>query len=111
VVLLLIILSDEQNLEEILEGFLEIGIAGASVLHTRGMGEILSQEVPIFAGLRGLFPGGEGQHRLLFSVTSGDKAEEAVRLLERICGSLDEPGSGIAFTLPVEATWGLAKEF
>jgi len=110
VVLLCIILSDEDKLEELLEGFLEIGLPGATVIHARGMGEFLSVEVPIFAGLRNLFPGGEGRHRLILSVASREKAQEAVALLERIQGSLAEKGSGIAFTLPVDASWGIAEQ-
>ncbi|MCP4546051.1 MAG: hypothetical protein GY835_06260 [bacterium] len=110
-VLLVIILSDEAYLVDILEGFIEIGITGASVLPARGMGEILSQDVPIFAGLRSLFPGGDSQHRLLFSVTERGKADEAIALIQRICGSLEERGTGIAFTIPVEEIKGLAKEF
>lgn len=110
VVLLFVILSSDEYLEEILEGFLELGITGATVLQARGMGEILAQEVPIFAGLRGLFPGGEGHHRLLFSVTNRVKAKQAISLLDEVCGSLERRGTGIAFTVPVEESCGLAEE-
>jgi nitrogen regulatory protein P-II 1 len=109
-VLLALFLSDETRIEDILEAFLEIGITGASVLSAHGMGEILSREVPIFAGLRDLFPGGEGQHRFIMSVTSRDKAAEAIKIINRICGSLTEKGTGIAFTIPVEEVHGLAGE-
>jgi nitrogen regulatory protein P-II 1 len=109
-VLLVIVLSDTQRLEEVLEGFLELGVQGATVVAAQGMGEILSHEVPIFAGLRALFPGGEGNHRLLLSVTDRDKAEQAVALLEGCLGPLDQKGTAVAFTLPVDGTWGLAKE-
>ncbi|MCB1162732.1 MAG: hypothetical protein R3C71_12705 [Candidatus Krumholzibacteriia bacterium] len=109
-VLLVIVLSDSALLEEVLEAFLEIGVQGATVLGAQGMGEILSQEVPIFAGLRQLFPGGEGKHRLILSVTDRAKAAEAVGLLESIGGPLADKGSGIAFTLPVDSLWGLAEE-
>lgn len=108
-VLLIIILSDAEYLEEILEAFLELDVRGATVVGAQGMGEILSQDVPIFAGLRGLFPGGEGQHRLVMSVTDEAKASEAVALLEGITGSLDEAGTAVAFTLPVSRAWGLAR--
>jgi nitrogen regulatory protein P-II 1 len=109
-VLLIIILSDARYIEEVLEAFIELGITGASVLHAQGMGEILSHEVPIFAGLRTLFPGGDSQHRLLISMTSDEKAREAVDLLGKICGSLEDRGTGVALTLPIAEYWGLAKE-
>ncbi len=109
-VLLIIIMSNSEVLEELLEGFLEIGMRGATVIGAQGMGEILGQDVPIFAGLRGLFPGAEGQHRLLISVTDPAKAEEAVEMLNRVSGSIQDGGTAVAFTLPVEKAWGLAKE-
>ena len=67
--------------------------------------------MPIFAGFRSLFPGREGQHHLLMSVATREKADEAVKLIERIHGPFEDRGAGIAFTLPVETAWGLAKEF
>lgn len=109
-VLLAIVLGDNKGLEEILEGFLELGVQGATVLQAEGMGEFLAEEVPIFAGLRSLFPGRNGRHRLILSVTEREKAQDAVAIVERAVGPLDGRGAGIAFTLPVESLWGLARE-
>ena len=110
-VLLVIILSDSRHVESVLEALLEVGVTGGTVLHAQGMGEFLSTEVPIFAGLRTLFPGGDSQHRLILSLTNEDKARETAKLVGRICGSLEEPGTGIALTLPVAEYWGLATGF
>ncbi len=49
-ILLVCICNQPDKLEEILEAFVEVGITGATVLDTVGMGQILSTEVPIFAG-------------------------------------------------------------
>lgn len=110
-VLIFIIVMDPDRLEDILEAFLELGITGATILEARGMGEILSKEVPIFAGLRNLFPGGQNEHSLVFSVAEEGKADKLLELIPGICGSLDGRGTGIAFTLPVSRVVGLAKEF
>ena len=48
--LLIIILNKADKLEEVLEGFIEIGVSGATVIDSVGMGHIISREVPIFAG-------------------------------------------------------------
>ena len=109
-VLLFIIVLDPDKLEEILEAFLEIGITGATILDARGMGQILSEEIPIFAGLRNLFPGGQSEHSLVFSVAAQSKADDLLDLIPGICGSLEGRGTGIAFTVPVSRVVGLAKE-
>jgi len=109
-VLLFLILPDGSRLDDVLEAYLEVGITGATVLDARGMGQILSEEVPIFAGLRSLFPGGETAHHLILSVAEEDKAREALELIQGICGDLGKKGTGIAFTVPVTGVMGLAKE-
>jgi len=109
-VLLILIVLDPERLEDILEAFLELEITGATVLGARGMGQILAEEVPIFAGLRNLFPGGQNEHSLVLSVTEEGKAAKALSLIPEICGSMDSGGTGIAFTVPVSRAVGLAKE-
>ena len=47
----------------------------------------------------------------IFSVIKEDeKVEGAFRLLREICGNLDDPATGIAFTIPVNDVMGLARE-
>ena len=78
-VLLFLILPDGSLLDNILEAYLEVGITGATVLDARGMGQILSEEVPIFAGLRSLFPGGETAHHLVLSVAAVSLKQKCFR--------------------------------
>ena len=47
--LLFIILNSAENLEEVLEGLLEVGVTGATVVDSVGMGHII-EDVPLFAG-------------------------------------------------------------
>jgi nitrogen regulatory protein PII len=105
--LLVAVIQDPAKLDAILSGFLEIGITGATVLHSEGMGSVLSQEIPIFAGLQSL-ASGRPHNRLILSVVAADKVGPAVALLQSVCGTLDAPGTGIAFTLPVDGVYGLA---
>jgi nitrogen regulatory protein PII len=108
--LLVVVVHDPEKLDEILSGFLEIGITGATVLQSEGMGSVLSQDIPIFAGLQTLVSGSRPQNRLVLSVVEADKVEPAVEILKDVSGDLDEPATGIAFTLPVDAVFGLAPE-
>ena len=106
--LLICIVKEHHLVEEILTGFLEIGIRGATVVDARGMGQILSTEVPIFAGFRSLFPGGSAGTYLILSVVERELVEEAIRLAEDVCGDFGRPGTGFLFTLPVLRAKGLA---
>jgi nitrogen regulatory protein P-II 1 len=108
--LLILILNKVEKLEEVLEGYLEVGISGATVIDSVGMGHILSEEVPIFAGLRFMFAGAKPHNKVIFSVIKDEKEGEAIRMLRKIIGDLGKPGSGIVFSLPVDSVEGLKPE-
>ncbi len=109
--LLIAVVNQEEKLDEILSGFLELGITGATVIHSEGMGRVLSHDIPIFAGLQTLLARSRPQNVTLFSVIREDeKVDAAIQLLKEACGNFEDPGSGIAFTVPVERVVGLAPE-
>lgn len=108
--LLICILKDYRLVEALLLGFIEEGVTGATVLDGRGMGQILGNEVPLFASLRGLFPGAGADSHVVFSAMTAEKAGRCLDLVYRVCGNLDEPGAGVAFTVRLESIHGLAPE-
>ncbi|MFP4081438.1 MAG: P-II family nitrogen regulator [Candidatus Aminicenantes bacterium] len=108
--LLILILNKVEKLEEVLEGYLEIGISGATVIDSVGMGQILSEEVPIFAGLRSMFAGTKPHNKTVFSAIKNEKEKPAIELLQKILGDLKEPGTGIVFTIPIQRVEGLKPE-
>jgi len=109
--LLVCIVKDHHHVEEILTGFLELGIRGATVIDGRGMGQILSTEIPIFAGFSSLFPGSSQDTYVIMSVLEADQVEEAIGLTEDICGTFCKAGAGFLFTVPVSRVQGLAGDF
>jgi nitrogen regulatory protein PII len=109
--LLVFICNQPDKLEEILEGFVEIGVTGATIIDTVGMGRLLSSEVPIFAGFRSMFRGAAATNKTIMSVIEDPaKVEEAYEIIEEAVGSLSDPGAGIAFTIPIENVRGLKPE-
>ena len=110
-VLLVCILKDYRQVEELLLGLLELEITGATVLEARGMGQLLVQEHPLFVGARDLFPGAAGDSQMVLSVTDAARAQAALALLESLAGPLERGGAGIAFTVPIGQSVGLAKPF
>lgn len=109
--LLIAVINQEEKMEEILSGFLEIGITGATLVNSEGMGRLLASEVPIFAGLPALAGRTRPRNQTLFSVIDSDeKVDAALALLQEVCGSFDTPATGIAFTIPVNRVLGLKPE-
>jgi len=108
--LAVLILNREELLESVLEGFVEIGITGATIVDSIGMGHILAEDVPVFAGLRFMFSGNRPYNKTILSVIRDNKRQALKKLLRKILGSLDESGNGILFFIPVCDSWGLKPE-
>jgi nitrogen regulatory protein P-II 1 len=108
--LLIAVINHVEQVDDILAGFVELGITGATVVNSEGMGHVLSHDVPIFAGLRSLLSRSRPTNQTLFSVIDEDKVDAAISLIQEVCGSLDSPGAGIVFTVPVSRVVGLAPE-
>jgi nitrogen regulatory protein P-II 1 len=108
--LLITVINEPDKVDEVLSGFLELGITGATIVGSEGMGRLLSHDIPIFAGLQTLITGSRPQNRTIFSVVQDEKVDDALALLQDVCGDLENPATGIAFTIPVTRVVGLAPE-
>jgi len=100
--LCMIILDNPDLIDELITGFLELGVRGATVVESRGMGQIVRQDMPIFAGLAGLFPEATGS-RMILSAMPESLVSPVLQLVEEIIEEGERAGSAVCFTLPVEA--------
>jgi nitrogen regulatory protein PII len=106
------VLNRPEKLEEVLAAFVEIGITGATVVDSVGLGRIIAQDVPIFASFQSLLSASRPYNKTILSVIDDEtKLERALRLIEEICGPFGSEGAGIALTLPIEQAYGIKPEF
>jgi nitrogen regulatory protein P-II 1 len=109
--LLIAVINREEKLDEVLSGFIELGITGATILQSEGMGRLLAHEVPIFAGVAALASRSRPKNQTIFSVIETDeKLDGALALLQEVCGDLNDPATGIDIAVPVSRVVGLAPE-
>jgi len=104
--LLLVVLNSAEKLEEVLEGLIETGVTGATVVDSVGMGHII-EDVPLFAGMRNLFRAARPHNNMIFSVVSDAQAPEVLEVLSKILDCAHPHGAGIAFTLPIDSAIGV----
>lgn len=108
--LLVAVINQEEKLDEILPGLVELGVTGATILPSEGMGRMLSHDIPIFAGLEALAAYSRPRNHTLLSVLHDSKVEAVIALLQDICGDFQQPSTGIVFTVPLSRVVGLAPE-
>jgi nitrogen regulatory protein PII len=99
--LMVIILDQPQLLDDLLTGFLDLGVPGATIVETRGMGEVIRTDMPVFAGLAALFPENTGT-RMVMSVLPAALVEPVLKLVDEIVEGMDGKQSAVCFTLPVD---------
>ena len=108
--LVVAVLSAPDDLDSILVGFVELGVRGATVINSEGMGRVLSHDIPIFAGLQTLLNRSGPENRTILTVVSADLIDPIISLIQESCGDLEKPATGIIFTLPVDRVVGLATQ-
>jgi nitrogen regulatory protein PII len=102
--LVICVLNEPEFLNEVLTAFLEAGCAAATVLESQGMGRIISQDVPIFAGFRHLFAGSKPYNYTIFAVVEEPGVvERIVKLVRDVLAEVEESAKGVVFTVPVSS--------
>ena len=105
--LLLIVLNKEELLDDLIQAFLEVDVRGATVLDSVGMGRILSHDIPIFAGLKGLLSGNRPHNKTLLTVVEDAQVASVVQVFEEVVGPVSQPGHGLVIALPVVEIYGM----
>lgn len=109
--LLILILNQPDYLNDIMEGFLEEGISGATVIETTGMGRTLCDKVPLFGGIRAMIQGCRPNNLTIFTVLrSEEERNQAIGVIEKHLGDISKPNTGFYFTVPVSMARGFAKQ-
>ena len=109
--LLIIILTKEGILEDVLSALIELGITDASILESQALGKVLAYKVPIFAGLRFGMEGGRPYSKTILALVEDKEADRKIaQLLKEVEIDLEEPGTGLIATVKVESFVGRLGE-
>ncbi len=109
--LLVCVVNREEHLDRVLSGLVELGITGATVLNSEGMARRVAGQLPVLAGLQSVLEGIRPHNATVFSVIRDrSKVDAALAMISQTCGDLDQPGTGVVFTVPVDRAIGLAEE-
>jgi len=108
--LVIVFLNKIEFLDDLLSGFLEIGVTGATVLDTVGMGRIISKNIPIFAGLRDAFAGSSPANKTILAVVDESLVDPIAAVVEDLLDSFHEERGAFVVSLPIDKIFGLKKQ-
>lgn len=109
---LFLILNKTEKLNDVLEAYVKVGIKGATVVDSQGMGSALSESnLPMFGGfLRTVLDNNRPFNKVIFSVVKDEEVlNDAIAAVEGILGDMSKPGVGLMFVMPVDRVVGWAK--
>ncbi len=110
--LLVAVLNHDEDVRKVVEGFTSINAPGATVIDSRGMGQMLAADIPIVASIARLLSGAPVQEssKTIFSVIeSREMLERAKKVVLDTVGDMTQKGVGIMFVVPVSEAYGLVE--
>lgn len=111
--LMVLVLNQQEHLNPVLERFLALGISGATMVDSKGMGrEFMECDSPVVGGLRKLLYEQCRPHNVtIYAIVQDEETiDRATVEIESIVGDLDRPGTGVLFAFPLTRVKGLHKE-
>jgi len=107
------ILNREELLPRLLNGFLEAGVRGSTVIDCKGGLQVLGasdpDDTPIFGALRQFLIPTYQSGKLILTIVKQEEQPKLRAVIEKVVGDLSKPGTGILFTIPVSNVEGMAK--
>ncbi len=107
-------IDDFDLLEDVLKAWTRIGVRGATVIESSGMGRLVAggirDDFPLMPHLSNFLNVRNETSRTIFSVVAEEATVEAMAAeAERIVGSFNQPNTGIMFVVPVLKAYGLDR--
>ena len=113
--MVMMILHDPDKLQDLLDAWEGIGVPGATILHSIGLGRTRTNpgmwdDLPLIPNLRDFYEHDEYFGRTVFTVVPDEAmADKVVEATNQVTGDLDQPDTGLLVVLPLLKVFGLVK--
>ena len=107
--LLVFVMNKVDLLDELLMKFSEHSNFRATVIDSSGMAHIL-KDTNLFFGLRDLLNNSQVNSKTILMDLDNKDIMTAVDIIESVVGNLENPDTGIVFTLPISYMKGMVKK-
>lgn len=109
---LFIVLNETDYLDDILDAFVEIGVKGATILDSQGMGSAITNsgrgKEAFFGAIKNYLENARPYNKTIFAVIEGEYLlQKAIESVKDIIGDMSKPGVGLMFTVPVGHIFGM----
>lgn len=109
---LFLVLNEVDYLDDILSTFLDIGVKGATILDSQGMGSAIvhgeNRDIPLFRSLKSFLDSSRPYNKTIFTVIQSEElVRKAMQAVNDVVGDISKPGVGLMFTVPIGHIQGM----
>lgn len=107
--LLVIVLNKTECLERLLASFGENKIPGATIIDSKGMAQELGEfdDTDFMFSLRMLIHPAHQENKTIIMAVDDNMVTKISRIVNEVTGGLNQPDTGILFTVPIDYIEGL----
>ncbi|NLM28694.1 MAG: hypothetical protein GX211_11075 [Clostridiaceae bacterium] len=110
--LLVLVLNQVEKLEDLLKGFINKGITGATIINSTGMIRELAsymEHQPIFGSPWINIDPDRKESRTIFIALNAKEVETARAVIHEVIGDISKPDTAVLFTVPIIYSEGIEK--
>ncbi|TAH68854.1 MAG: hypothetical protein EWM47_07775 [Anaerolineaceae bacterium] len=112
---LFVVLNEIDYLEDILSGFVESKISGATILDSQGMGSAIAnsdnEDIPLFSTLRMLIGDTHPYSKTIFTVLENEAmVNKAVGVIQEVVSDIETNGIGFMFSVPIAKVYPMKQD-
>jgi len=112
---LFVVLNEIDYMEDILSGFVENEITGATIVDSQGMGSALANsdndDIPLFGKFRMLIGDSHPYSKTIFTVLKDESmVDKAVGVVQEVMGDIEGNGLGFMFSVPIANVYPIQKD-
>lgn len=112
---LFVVLNEVDYLNDILEGFVDVGVRGATVIDSQGMASFIvnnnNKDIPLFGYLKNLLEDSLPYNKTIFTVLENEAlVDKAVGVVQEVVEEINSSNIGFMFTVPIGKTYPMKIE-
>lgn len=111
--MLVLVIKNIELVDELVRELVEAGLQGGTILESTGMASVIEglDDAPVFGMLRHVLEEDDDgeDSKTMFFVVDDEELQKAKTIIRKVAGDLNQPNTGIMFSLPVEFVEGLGE--
>ena len=112
---LFVVLNEIDCLEDILSGFVENKISGATILDSQGMGSAIAnsdnEKIALFSKFRMLIGDSHPYSKTIFTVLDSESmVASAINVVREVVKDISNPSVGFMFTIPIAKVYPMKAD-